>query len=36
MEVKKVSAIFDELKLEDVQIALRAFAATNFRLILPK
>ncbi|HCM04831.1 MAG TPA: hypothetical protein DIC30_02355 [Oceanospirillales bacterium] len=30
MEIIKVSAIFDELELECVQIALRGFAATNF------
>lgn len=30
MEINKVSAIFDELKLEDVQEALRTYAASNF------
>jgi nitrogen regulatory protein P-II 1 len=30
MEINKVSAIFDELKLEDVQEALRAYAASGF------
>ncbi|MBA34957.1 MAG: transcriptional regulator [Oleispira sp.] len=30
MEIKKVSAIFDELRLKDVQEALRAYAASGF------
>lgn len=30
MEINKVSAIFDELKLEGVQEALRPYAASNF------
>ena len=30
MEVKKVSAIFDELRLEDLQEALRTYAASGF------
>ena len=30
MEIKKVNAIFDELRLEDVQEALRTYAASGF------